>query len=287
MKENTFNSFIHCAKLLTGSVYFLKFPQKGLRPNQNRSMTQVQVATHQLRNTGMDQLQLDLSPRWEIATPVRPQHTEQQRGSEASLVCVSCLISGWMVSRNDTFFLFFCADMRHMRHTWDDLISAQQPATQSLSQACCSQPVWGAPLVPPAAGTCDDDLGDVQNGAKGRRFTVASFILRGCCKNTHIHTRTHARRQTDTHAQTRTYVHRAANTNTKHADAADWGVTAPPGLELHTCRAYGAHVQEAACTPPSFQVLRRATKKKTNKQNKNNKNKKTDPCWQRSIFQGR
>lgn len=165
------------------------------------------------------------------------------------------------------FFLLLCSDMRRMRHTRDDLVSAQQPGTQSLSQARCSQPVRGARLVPPAAGTCDDDLGDVQNGAKGRRFTVASFILRGCCKNTHIHAGTRA----DRHAQTRTYVHTAANTNTKHADAADWGATAPPGLESHTCRGYGAHVQEAACTPPSFQVLGRATTK-----TKINNKKKTD-----------
>lgn len=44
--------------------------------------------------------------------------------------------------------------------------------------------------------TCDDDLGDIQNGAEWRCFTVASFILRLCCKYTHTATNTSMQMQT-------------------------------------------------------------------------------------------
>lgn len=39
-------------------------------------------------------------------------------------------------------------------------------------------------------GTCHDDLGNIQNGAKGCGFTVASFIRGACCKNTYTCTYT-------------------------------------------------------------------------------------------------
>lgn len=40
--------------------------------------------------------------------------------------------------------------------------------------------------------TCDDDLGDIQNGAERCCFTVASFILLVCCKYTHTQPQTQA-----------------------------------------------------------------------------------------------
>lgn len=70
-----------------------------------------------------------------------------------------------------------------------------------------------------SSDTCDDDLGDIQNGAEWCRFTVASFVLGGCCKNTYTHTHT---------AATTTSMQRQTKT--------DWGPTG--GLEM-----LAAHMQ--------------------------------------------
>lgn len=117
-------------------------------------------------------------------------------------------------------------------HTRDDLIRAQQPR-DSAKQA--PPGLRGSPVVP--ADTCDDDLGDIQNGAKGRRFTVASFILSGCCENTYTHT----------------HAHIAANTN-KHADA-DWDRLGQrpllphiPSSPLPGLETLAAYMQSLQCT---------------------------------------
>lgn len=63
----------------------------------------------------------------------------------------------------------------------------QSRATHSLSQASSTRSP-GSPVVQWSSDTCDDDLGNIQNGAEWCCFTVASFILGACCENTYTHT---------------------------------------------------------------------------------------------------
>lgn len=182
---------------------------------------------------------------WDFDTVASLQSTKRRKASQ---MCVAS---------NTPEFYLLCREFPRLLarydegwHTRDDLIRAQQPR-DSAKQA--PPGLRGSPVVP--ADTCDDDLGDIQNGAKGRRFTVASFILSRCCENTYTHTHTHA--------------HIAANTN-KHADA-DWdrlGQHPPaPNPFLPTGRTGDVgrthaeptvYVQEAACAP-SFQTRCSAT----------------------------
>ncbi len=109
-------------------------------------------------------------------------------------------------------------------HTGEGHVRAQQhmgsakPAPPSHQEA-----QW-------SSDTCDDDLGDIQNGAERCRFTVASFILGVCCENTHIHT----------HIQLRTQ--RTCRLRQTGGSQLDWK------CEPHTCRAYSVRAR-AACTP--------------------------------------
>lgn len=78
----------------------------------------------------------------------------------------------------------FCGGNYMELHTREDHVIAPQP------MGSAKQALPGHQKAQWSSNTCDDDLGDIQNGAEWRSFTMASFILGACCKNTHIQLRT-------------------------------------------------------------------------------------------------
>ena len=108
-------------------------------------------------------------------------------------------------------------------HTGELHVRAQQPKPAKQSQL--------HPVTMETRGssdTCDDDLGDIQNGAVWCRFTMASFKLRTCCGK-------------------HTYTHTAANTTSMRTDT-DSGPQLDRTCGPLSCRAYIVRAR-AACSP--------------------------------------